>query len=253
MVPDVYVRSILAKYDLPSGESSPAELAAAELMVPTTEWAGRYLQGISYCGSYAKGTRVKGATDIDILVTLGPKTPLDADKLYDRFFDFLKRKDLKPRRLNVSIGLQHHGLEVHLIPARQEWGGSNDQRIFETEHQRVIRTNFDTHLKVVKESDFVEEIRLVKIWRNLRSLRLPSFCLELGVMDALRHSPHNQPAANMETVFVYFKDTLPNAPIRDPANFENRVSDDLLKHEKVAISEAAAQSLKQANWGKVVW
>jgi hypothetical protein len=54
-------------------------------------------------------------------------------------------------------------------------------------------------------------------------------------------------------VLAYFKDTLPNAPIRDPANFENRVSDDLLKHEKIAISEAAAESLKQANWGKVVW
>ena len=253
MSPDVYVRSILAKYDLPSGEGSPAELAAAELMMPITEWAGRFLQGIIFCGSYAKGTRVKGATDIDILISLGPRTPLDADKLYERCFDFLKRKELKPRRLNVSIGLQHHGLEIHLIPARQEWGGANDQRIFETEHQRVIRTNFDTHLRVVKESGFIEEIRLVKIWRNLRNLRLPSFCLELGVMDALRHSPQRQPAANMETVLRYFKDTLPNAPIRDPANFENRVSDDLLKHEKIAISEAATESLKQANWAKVVW
>jgi hypothetical protein len=253
MVPDAYVRSILAKYDLPSGESSPAELAAAELMVPTTQWAGRYLQGISYCGSYAKGTRVKGAADLDVLVSLGPKTPLDADKLYDRFFDFLKRKDLKPRRLNVSIGLQHNGLEIHLIPARQEWGSSNDHRIFETEHQRVTRTNLTTHINVVKESGFVEEIRLAKIWRNLRGLRLPSFCLELAVLDALKHSPHDQPAVNMGAVLAYLKDTLPNAPLRDPANFENRVSDDLMKHEKIAISEAAADSLKQANWGKVVW
>ena len=93
----------------------------------------------------------------------------------------------------------------------------------------------------------------MKIWRTLRNLRLPSFCLELAAMDALRHSPHHQPAANMQTVLQYFRDTLPNAPIRDPANFENRVSDDLLKHEKIAISEAAAESLKQANWGKVVW
>ena len=253
MVPDVYARSILARYELPSGEGSPAELAAAELGNPIAEWAGRFLQSVGFCGSYAKGTRVKGATDIDILVSLGPKTPLDADKLYERFFDFLKRKDFKPRRLNVSIGLQLHGLEIQLIPARQEWGGSNDQRVFETEHQRVIRTNFDTHVRVVKESGFIEEIRLVKIWRNLRNLRLPSFCLELGVMDALRRSPHHQLAANMETVLRYFKETLPNAPIRDPANFENRVSDDLLKHEKIAISEAATESLKQANWGKVVW
>jgi len=253
MVPDVYVRSILAKYEMPSGAGSPAELAAAELIIPITEWAGRFLQGINYCGSYAKGTRVKGATDIDILVSLGPRTPLDADKLYERFFDFLKRKNLKPRRMNVSIGLLHNGLEVHLIPARQELGGANDQRIFETEHQRVISTNFDTHLRVAKESGFIEEIRLAKIWRNLRNLRLPSFCLELGVMDALRHSPQHQPAKSLETVLRYFKDTLPNAPIRDPANFDNRVSDDLLKHEKIAVSEAAAESLKQANWGKVVW
>jgi hypothetical protein len=253
MLPDVYVRSILAKYDLPSGEASPAELAAAELKTPIAEWAGRFLLGTSFCGSYAKGTRVRGATDVDILVSLGPRTPLDADKLYDRFFDFLKRHAFKPIRQNVSIGLQHHGLEIHLIPARQEWGGSNDHRIFETEHQRVTRTNFDTHLRVVKESDVIEEIRLAKIWRHLRNLRLPSFCLELAVMDALRHSPHHQPVANMQTVLRYFKDTLPNAPIRDPANFENRVSDDLLKHEKIAISGAAADSLKQRNWGKIVW
>jgi hypothetical protein len=253
MLPDAYVRSILAKYEMPSGESSPAELAAAELTIPITEWAGRFLQGIVFSGSYAKGTRVKGATDIDILISLGPRTPLDADKLYERFFGFLKRKNLQPRRLNVSIGLQHHGLEVHLIPARQEHGGANEQRIFETEHQRVIRTNFDTHVRVVKESGFIEEMRLAKIWRNLRNLRLPSFCLELSVMDALRHSPRNQLAANVETVLRYFEATLANAPIRDPANFENRVSDVLLRHEKIAISEAAAASLKKLDWAKVIW
>jgi hypothetical protein len=253
MLPDVYVRSILAKYDLPGGAGSPAERAAADLKAPITQWAGRFLLGIQLCGSYAKGTRVKGATDLDLLVSLGPRTPLDVDKLYDRFFEFLKGRGFKPVRQNVSIGLMHHGLEVHLIPARQEWGASNDHRIFETEHQRVTRTNFDTHLKIVKESDLIEEIRLTKIWRTLRNLRLSSFCLELVVIDALRHSAHHQPAANMEVVLRYLKDVLPNAPIRDPANFENRVSDDLLKHEKIAIAEAAAASLKQEDWGKVVW
>jgi predicted nucleotidyltransferase len=253
MVPDDYVRSILTRYELQTGEGSPAELAAAELMQPITEWAGRYLQGISFCGSYAKGTRVRGATDIDILVSLGPRTPLDADKLYERLFDVLKRKGLKPNRLSVSIGLELRGLVIQVIPARQEWGGGNDHRIFETEHQRVTRTNLDTHLKVVKESGWVDEIRLMKIWRNLRGLRLPSFCLELAVMDALRRSQPNQPAANMETALLYLKDTFPNAPLRDPANFENRVSDDLLKHEKIAISDAASDSLKQGTWGKVVW
>lgn len=253
MLPDEYVRSILAKHDLPSGEDSPAEAAAAELAEPITAWAGRFLSGISFCGSYAKGTRVKGGTDIDVLVALGPRTPLDTDKLYDRFFEVLKGKGYKPIRQNVAIGLQLRGLEIQLIPARQEWGGSNDHRIFENERQRVIRTNFDTHLKVVKESDAFDEIRLAKIWRNLHSLRLPSFFLDLAVIDALHRRPHHQPAANLEAVLQYFRDTLPNAPIRDPANFENRVSDGLLRHEKIAIAEAAAASLKLGDWSRVVW
>jgi len=253
MLPDVYVRSILAKYDLPGGEGSPAELAATELRNPITEWAGRFLLGIGFCGSYAKGTRIRGAADVDLLISLGPRTPLDVDKLYDRFFEFLKRRDHNPRRKSVSVGLTYHGLEVDLTPAKQEWGGSNDHRIFETEHRRITRTNFDTHLQVVRESGAIEEIRLLKIWRTLRNLRLPSFCLELAVMDALRRHARHELAANMEVVLQYLKDVLPGAPIRDPANFENIVSDDLLKHEKLAISEAAAESLKQTNWAKIVW
>jgi hypothetical protein len=253
MLPDVYVRSILTKYDLPSGEGSPAEVAAAELKQPITEWAGRFLLGIQFCGSYAKGTRIRGATDIDLLISLGPRTPLDIDKLYDRFFDFLKGRGLNPRRQNVSIGLQHRGVMVDLIPAKQEWGVSNDHLIFETEHHRIIKTNFNTHLQVVKDSDVIEEIRLLKIWRNLRNLRLPSFCLELAVIDALRRQTRHQPAAGMEVVLQYLQDVLPGAPIRDPANFENRVSDDLLRHEKLAISEAASESLKRADWTKIVW
>jgi hypothetical protein len=75
----------------------------------------------------------------------------------------------------------------------------------------------------------------------------------LAVLDALRHRARHQPAANMEVVLRYFKDTLPGAPIRDPANFENRVSDDLLRHEKIAIADAATESLKQTDWSKVVW
>ena len=101
MLPDAYVSSILAKYDLPSGEGSPAELVAADLKKPIIEWAGRFLLGIHFCGSYAKGTRVRGATDMDLLVSLGPRTPLDTDKLYERFFDFLKGKGYNPRRQSV--------------------------------------------------------------------------------------------------------------------------------------------------------
>jgi len=252
MLPDAYLRTVLARYDLPAGPNSPAECVAVELKKPITEWAGRYLVGIQFCGSYAAGTRVRGGTDADLLVLLGPRTPLDIDKLYERFFTFLKARNLNPRRQAVSVGLQYHGLTVDLVPAKQEWGASNDCRIFKTERQRVARTNFETHLKTVKDSDVIEEIRLVKVWRNTRNLRFPSFYLNLTVIDALRHKAHHQPAKNIEAVMSYLKDVFPNAPIRDPANFENLVSDDLLKHEKLAIADAAADSLEYIDWSYIV-
>lgn len=253
MMADEYLRSVLAKYELPSGPDSPADTAAADLDKPIKGWAGHYLMGVERCGSYANGTRVKGGTDIDLLVALGPRTPLQIPKLYERFFVYLKARDYKPARESISIGLSWRGLKVDLIPARQEWGSSNDYTVFETERSRTTRTNFGTHIKAVKDSGHAAEIRLLKIWRDLRNLRFPSFCLDLVVVDALKHRPRYQQGPNMECVLEYLYKVFPSAPMRDPANRENVVSDDLLKHEKLAISDAAADSLRQKDWAKIVW
>lgn len=253
MLADEYLRSVLASYDLPSGPGSPVENAEVELATLVKEWAGRYLMGIEPCGSYATGTRVKGGTDIDLLVALGPRTPLEIPKLYDRLFAFIKCRNHKPERQSISIGLTWHGLKVDLIPARQEWGGNNDYTVFETARLRTTKTNFGTHIKAVRDSGRVGEIRLLKIWRDLRHLRFPSFCLELVVIDALKRRPTNQPADNMLGVFEYLHTVFPGAPMRDPANRENIVSDDMLKHEKLAISDAAVANLRQKDWNKIVW
>lgn len=251
--PDEYIRSVLTRYELAAGPGSPAETAAENLSKPIKEWAGRYLIDVQLCGSYVKGTRVKGSTDLDLLVLLGPRTPLGVDRLYDYLFSCMKRKDFGPRRQNVSVGLTFQGLAVDLIPARQEQGSSGDVLVFETERRRSVRTNLDTHLRVVRQSNWSGEIRALKVWRNLRGLRFPSFCLELTVIDALRNREHGRLARNIETVLQYLRDAFVGAPIRDPANFDNRVSDDLVKHEKIAISEAAARTLVLTDWGRVIW
>lgn len=251
--PDAYVSSVLARYELPAGPDSPAEKAAAELSESLRKWGGRYLIDIQFAGSYVRGTRIRGSTDIDLLAALGPRTPMDPARLYEHCFAWLKCHSFNPRRRRASIGLEFQGLQVDIIPAKQEWGSSGDYQLFTTERQRAVRTNFDTHRKIVEKSGRQREIRALKVWRDNRGLVFPSLYLELVVIDALRNRPADLLAGNVEVVLKYLRDIFPGAPVRDPANHENLVSDVLLEHEKLAIGDAAGESLKQKFWNQVLW
>jgi len=253
MSPDEYLRFVLAKYELPTGSESPAQLAANDLDPIIKQWAGRYLIKIEPGGSYAKGTRVKGGTDVDLLISLGPRTPLEMPKIYEHFFNWLKKHDFTPIRQNISIGLEYKGLAIDLIPAKQEWGAGNNHLIFETARNRTTRTNFETHNKLIRDSGCINEIKVFKIWRTLRELQFPSFFLELVVIDAMRRRPKGMLVSNIEHILAYLRDVFPGSPYRDPANAENIVSDDLLRHEKLAIADAAAESLKQKDWSRIIW
>lgn len=253
MTPDDYIQLTIDKYELPSGAESPAQRAATELEPLIKQWAGRFLVGIEPCGSYAKGTRVKGGTDIDLLISLGPRTPFEMPKIYEHLFTWLQKRGHRPIRQNISVGLEYQGLVFDLIPAKQEWGAANNHLIFETARNRTTRTNFGVHNKFIRESGCLNEIKALKIWRTQRELLFPSFYLELVVVDALRRQPKNLLAANFEHLLIYLRDVFPGAPYRDPANHENIVSDDLLRHEKLAIADAAAESLKQKEWNRIIW
>lgn len=253
MTPNNYIRWVLAKYELPEAADSSTEKVVEELKPLLKEWAGRYLLNLTFCGSYAKGTRIKGGTDIDILISLGPRTPLEMAKVYEHFFNWLRKRGFTPARENITLRLVYHGIVIHLIAAKQEWGTTNDHLIFETTRNRTTRTNFDAHIKLVRAAGRTAEIKALKIWRTTRGLRFPSFCLELVVINTLRQQPHDLLAGNVEKVLKCLRDEFPTTPFRDPANYENIVSDGLLEHEKLAIADAAAESLTQTSWSKIIW
>ncbi len=252
MSPDDYVAAVLKRYELPTGPDSPAEKATEELGRLITAWAGRYLMSLTTTGSYAKGTRVRGSTDLDLLVSLGPRTKGGPHQIYDCMFAWLKSKRFNPRTRNIGITIQYKGLIVDIIPARMEWGSTNDHSVFETERGHATRTNFDRHVKFIRESKRIEEIRAAKIWRDLHDLRFPSFYLELAVLDAVKHRAHHQPAENLTATLEYFSTMLVSVPFRDPANFNNKVSSELTEHEQMAVATAAAATLKKNDWDRVI-
>ncbi|MFO7638047.1 MAG: hypothetical protein R6X14_01905 [bacterium] len=252
MLPDEYVTQVLRRYEPDVEPDTPTARAAEEIPGVIAPWTGRCLMSVCPTGSWAKGTRIRGSTDLDLLILLGPRTHGTPEQIHRSLFAFLKRKGHTPIRHNVAIALQYRSLLIHLIPARQEWGSGDRVAIFETERGRSTVTNPSAHVQMIRESGRAEDIRAAKIWRDRHGLRFPSFYLELVVLDALRHRAHNQPAANLLGTLGYLGKSFAGTPFRDPANIENKVSTELTEHEQLAIASAAERTLREKDWSRII-
>lgn len=74
MTADEYVESVLAKYAVPRGPTSPAEQLGSAVAAPIRAWAGQQLNVLEYSGSYAKETGVHGTSDVDVFISLKSDT-----------------------------------------------------------------------------------------------------------------------------------------------------------------------------------
>lgn len=152
----------------------------------------------------------------------------------------------------MSIGLTVRGLSVDVVPARRHTGTGQDHSLYRTRTETWTKTNVDRHIQIVRDSGRIDEIRATKIWRRLHGLEFPSIYLELAVIRALGRQ-RNRLAVNFLTVLEWLSGQIRTAAILDPANTENVISDDLSASEKTAIATRAAWSLRQPNWGQIIW
>lgn len=250
MTQDEYVLLIVAKYKPATGQGSQA---AQNLYPIIQRWANRYLLEATFSGSYAKGTGIRGSTDVDIFISLDPQTPGTLEELYEGLYSFLNSNRLSPRRQNVSIGLNYDGVSIDLVPARKQTGNTNDHGLFKNKAQTWTLTNVQKHINLVSQSGRLDEICAIKIWRNLHRLSFPSFYLELTVLDALYNRNKNQAAANVLTVLEYLRDSFTNIRVVDPANSNNIISEDLTLSEKSLIASQARYSRAKPHWEDIIW
>ena len=253
MTPDEYILSIVSRYRVLTEPQSPAFRAAQQLYPLISGWANRFLLEVSFSGSYAKDTAIKGSADLDLFISLAPNTPGTLKKIYDSLYEYLLRTGYMPRKQNVSIGITYSDLKIDLIPGRKQPGNTNDHSLFRNKAQTWTQTNVHTHIKTIQNSGRLNEIRAMKIWRNLNNLDFPSFYLELTMLDALHGKSRNNLADSIWIVLEYLRDKFVNARVVDPANSNNIISEDLTYSEKSAVSVAAKNSLTEPNWGQIIW
>lgn len=275
-----YLETILAKRSN-NGAYTQAEIQAynrmngliekwAETFKVSNGWYYEYLITIEAqkSGSRAKGTALKGKSDIDIFVSITDKNGQFAIKdLYNNLYNFLRKQladSIPMRKQNVSIGIEYSGCSIDLTPVKRYNGSyytSNGRRyddhwLYSRKSDSRTLTNIQKHIELVRYSGLTNEMMLLKIWRNENNVELPSIYLEILTTKVLS-SYRSGLADNFKTLLSAIRDTVLTRKIVDPSNSANIISDDknITPQEKQYAKKVAENSLKLMNedWRKVIW
>lgn len=219
-------------------------------------------------GSRAKGTAIKGKSDIDIFVSITDKNGQYSIKdLYNNLYDYLRGQlatSISMRKQNVSIGIEYAGCSIDITPAKRYNGScyiSNGRRyddhwIYSRKNDSRTLTNIQKHIELVRNSGLANEIMLLKIWRNQNNVELPSIYLEIFAKEVLSSSWYGL-ERNFTSLLTAIRDTVLSRKIVDPSNSNNIISADsnISPAEKQQAKRAAENSLSLMceDWRKVIW
>lgn len=259
MTPTMYLEKILTKYAPRSLDNYLLNINS--LKTNLQNWAGSCFIATVNSGSRAKGTAISLASDVDYLISLTPDCNANnggLKSIYDALHTYLNTKYSPVRKQNVSFRIKIGTLEIDITPARKHSGNTNDHWIYVSKQDTWRQTNIQKHISDISNSGRQNEIKLLKIWRELNKLDFPSIYLEYMTINIL--SGKSKDATKLADNFWFViqelsKDTSNplNSRIVDPANSTNILSDLLSATEKKAIITKAKTTSGQTNWGSVVW
>jgi hypothetical protein len=247
---DQHLRAVLAAHHVDTGIYSPLRATQATLDPILRQWGQQFLVDVKPSGSFAKGTAVHGGTDIDLFASLTSTLTTSLKDIYDSLFNALSGARYLARRQNVSIGIKVGNWSVDVTPARRQGQSSNYHSLYSNKTGSWLQTNINEHCRLVSQSGRLDEIRLIKIWRNRFGLDWPSFYLELFVLNALSGARQGNLQANLLTALQATADTIATRRFIDPSNTNNVVSDTLNANGKAALVQAALNALNSA-WNVV--
>ncbi len=255
---NTYLQNLLKNYR-PAADLVEFMSIWAEVQNLASAWAGDLLHEACASGSYAKGTAIRGGTDFDFFLSLKPECTNSLKEIYDSLYAFLDQKGLRPRKQNVSLGINLQGKQIDFTPGKKQNIFSHDHSLYKFKLSTWTKTNIKTHINLVSSSGRIDEIRLLKVWRKCQKLEFTSFYLELLTLEAFNH-PFSFLSTDLETKFLealeFIAKNIENKVVQDPANSANFLSDDLFQREKKLIADRAAQSANKIRLGRineVIW
>ena len=250
MTADEYLISILKKYEV----NTVGAKAAGNSIYPTIQkWGGNSLLSAEFSGSLAKGTAVSIGSDADIFLSLTSSVNETLEDIYDTLYNAVTNAGYTAKKQNVSIGVTCNGYSIDLVPGRRISQYGNEHSLYVRKLKSWKKADIKKHIAYVQGSNRINEIKSLKIWRQLHKLEFPSFFLEMTVINALSYARVGNLAENVFTCLTYIRDNIKTIRYIDPANTKNIVSDVCTVAEKNTLAAQATKSLAQPTWGSIVW
>lgn len=257
---DTYLYGVLQKYGARS--LAPHTQSISQLQLTLIQWASSCYLNILDSGSRAKGTAISLASDVDYLVSLSSNCNENSGGLkniYTSLYDKLNGGYRNVRKQNVSIRINLNGLEIDITPARKQTGGlTNNHWVYLSKSDTRQQTNIQKHITDISQSGRTNEIKVLKIWRELNKLDFPSVYLEYLLVNNILLSKSKSADSLATNSFHILKELAKDSgnplftSVVDPANSNNILSDLLTVSEKKSIIARAKVAAAQQYWSAIV-
>lgn len=207
---------------------------------------------IKYAGSYAKGTMIREAYDLDIVCYFPSSDTRTLKEIREDVSAHLSKKYLMQdkasaeRITNLKGASAPNGYHIDVVPGRFI-KGTKDVFIHVTYGEKGrMQTNLKTHIDFIANSGCVDTIRLAKLWSHRNNLEIKTFVLEIFIVTSLNGSRNK---ANPKLAFLEVLEAMKNKfgalALEDPANSGNQISKLISPSHRVIVVNAAEEAWKK--------
>jgi tRNA nucleotidyltransferase (CCA-adding enzyme) len=215
---------------------------------------------IRYGGSKAKGTLIKESYDLDIVCSF-PHDDTTAggtlEEVYNNVAAALERVYLVQRRRSALRVLDKTKVDFHIdvVPGRFTDDTETDCFLHQAEGEKErLKTNLDVHIAHVRDSGFLDAIRLMKLWRTRKAISVKQFVFELLIIKTLSGTKKSLPEQLLH-LWTELRDTAEPIAVEDPANPKGNDLSSLLSTavwaELQTVARATLATLDSSGWEAV--
>jgi len=251
MSSDQYLRGLLAQQDLPSAELLALQNMRDQIQSQLSTLAGS--PRFYYAGSYGKKTIIRARYDLDIVMYWPSTVTYTIKGIYDAVGGVLKNhwKYVNSKTVSWELPFQG-GFHIDIVPGRALDPQFREANLYRTDTGTTLKTSLKTHIDTVKGSGRRDVIRLMKLWRERRAVPFKkSFLLEMMTIEGCRGQRFDDLGAQVQASLIHIRDNILTCNVRDPANTNNSLSDDLTAAQRLAIRNAANAAAQATSWATV--
>lgn len=250
---DMYLEKVLSKYDnndIFYSNERIKSLISDSIRIIFNDIRIDYSMRISIeqSGSLAKGTAIKGKSDIDLFISLeDPNNKITTEDFHKALYRYLSKQFIDIREQNVSIGIKYSGFDIDVVPAKKintkSYENYNDHYLWSNKKHGRIQTNIQKHIDMVKNSTCQDIIMILKVWREYNRIEFPSIFIEQLCIEVLGKYNCSSLSQKFYQMMSVIWENLDDIYIIDPSNSGNIISDIMNNGEKKELKSLAFYTL----------